>query len=366
MSSNFSVNTENTPTFGAGLQYALTPAWSLELGYRHASIKGTAEPFETSMNLFTLKNFISLNQIFFVNRISERVNPFLSFGIGYDFFNYEDSEEKFTAHNSSYNAGAGIAYKLSNTIDLFTHYEYHLGSNAIDNDVEGWGSDLINSVTGGVRINFGKKDTKHPSWRPVPVDISPADYDLFVRQSNVIDDLRYRVDNLEQDNDEITQYTSVIDKKSAEIDSLKTHIDKLNQRITKLENSFSNLREENNIVKKEVDKETGLTVSLPGGHYVQIFATYNLGIAQDVREHAIQYLKNRVQNPEEEIFIIHRKQFYEVMIGFFNNFESADDIKEVMTQIHNDAYVITFPRPVNLKPDFEGIEVLEDIIQATH
>lgn len=364
MSSNFSTNIENTPTFGAGLQYALTPAWSLELGYQHAQIKGKSEPFETSMNFISLKNFINLNQLFFVNRISNRVNPFLTAGIGYDWFNYDGPDENFFSHNTSYNAGAGVAFKLSNTVDLFTHYEYHLASNAADNYSEGWGADLINSLTGGIRINFGKKNSEHPSWRPAPVDISPAEYNRFVTQADLIDNLNYRVDKVEQFNSKEKQYSKIINKKSAEIDSLENRIDHLNERITKLENVFSSIKEES-IVKSDVDKETGLTESLPSGHYVQIFATYNLENAQDVTEHAMRYLGDRLQNPEEEIFIILRKQFYEVMIGVFKNFNHADDIKGVMTQIHNDAYVITFPRPINLKTDFEGLKIVDDRVAVS-
>jgi opacity protein-like surface antigen len=356
MSSDYSVNVQEAATFGAGLQYALTPAWSLELGYQRARVKGTDISFETDMNLFTLKNIINLNQIFFVNRISDRVNPYLTAGIGYDVFNYEGPNESFDSHTSSLNAGAGIAFKLTNTLDLFTHYEYHLGSNRIDNEAGGWGSDLINSLTGGIRINFG--NSKHLSWRPAPVDLSPSDYNHLVAQAERTDNLTQRLNQLEKRiNKNKAQYKKALDKKSTEIDSLKARMHQLSKKTDTLDKAFAGLQEE--VQKLEVDKETGIATALPGGDYVQIFASYDIKNAQQVRNHAIEELGESIPNSSDRIFIIHRKQFYEVMIGKFNNYNQASEVQGVMTQVHDDAYVITFPRPINLKPDFKGLEIVE-------
>ncbi|MFH5830998.1 outer membrane beta-barrel protein [Halalkalibaculum sp. DA384] len=358
MSSNFSVNTKDTPAFGLGVQYALTPAWSLELGYRHTQVKGRAIPFTSSVNLFTLKNFVNLNQLLFVNRISNRVNPFLTAGIGYDVVNYDGPDAAYDLHNASYNAGAGVAYRLTNTVDLFSQYEYHIGSNSIDNDDEGFGTDLINTLTFGVRINFGKKDAKLASWRDVPVDISPSEYDRFMTQSNLISNLEQRVEQVEKrDTDNEKLLTELKNEKEAEIDSLKNHISRLNERLSNLKMAFSELQDKT-INGVEVDTATGLTESLPRGHYVQIFATQNLDIARDMREHTLQQLNGVIEQAEEKIFIIHRKEFYEVMIGLFKEFSHASDVQEVLKPIHEDAYVISFPRPLSLKTDFEGLEVI--------
>lgn len=363
MSSNFSVNTEDTPTFGAGLQYALTPAWSLELGYRHAQIKGRAIPFKTSMNLISLKNIISLNQIFFVNQLSDRINPFLSAGFGYDMFTYNGPDEEFYAHNTSYNAGVGVAFRLTNTVDLISQYEYHLASNSTDNEVAGYGADFINTLTAGVRINFGKKDSKHPSWQPVPVDVSPSDYNRFMSQAVTIDDLERKISEIAQRQKEKEhEYNQIVGKQSSEIDSLKARINRLDTNTDKLATAFSKHQKESKDIK--IDPKTGFAESLPGGHYVQIFATYHLANAQSVRELALQNLKEVLQNSEEQIFIIQRKKFYEVMIGVFIDFAQAKDVQKVMVQVHEDAYVITFPRPINLKPDFEGLKVVDKNILA--
>ena len=358
MSSHFSVDTENTFSFGAGLQYALTPAWSLELGYQRTEIKGTEIAFQTDMDLISLKNIINLNQLFFVNRISDRVNPFLTLGVGYDMFHYNGPQVEFSSDATSYNAGAGIAYKLSNTFDLFTHYEYHLGVNSVDNETDGWGSDLINSLTGGIRINFGRKNAEHPSWRPVPVELSPSDYDRLMAQADLTEQLRNRLAQMEQHSAEKEkEFETAIAKNSADINTLKTGLNNLSSRVDDLEKAFANLQGQ--ITDIQVNRETGMAESLSDGHYVQIFATYYLDIAQDVRQQAIKTLTESLPNPPQNIVILHRKKFYEVMIGSFSNFNDADNIQDIMTEVHNDSYVITFPRPGSLMPDFEGMEVVQ-------
>lgn len=357
LSSNFSTNTKDTYTFGLGIQYALTPAWSLELGYQRAHIIGQTDPFETKMNMVSLRNIINLNQVFLINLISNRVNPFLTLGVGYDMYNYEDPDESLYNHNSSYNLGGGIAYKLSNTVDLVALYDYHLGSNQTDNSNEGWGTDLINSLTAGIRINFGKNPQTHASWRPFPVSLSPSDYEYLMAQGGRITKLGDQVGSLEVDHETTKErLDSTIVGNRAEFDGLNIRMDLLEQRMDDLELALANLEGEINVVT--VDKETGIAELLPGGHYVQIFAANHLSAAQQVRNHAISHLQDSLPDAEEKIFIIRRKQFFEVLIGVLTKFDDASNIKEVMAGFHKDTYVISFPRPVNLNMDFEGLRVV--------
>lgn len=356
LSSDFSTNIETTATFGAGLQYALTPAWSLDLGYRYASIKGQTQSFETDMNLFTLKNIVNINQLLFVNLISERVNPFISAGVGYDLFTYNGSDANFSDQNSSYNAGVGVLLKASSSIDLFTHYEYHMASNATDNETEGFGSDLVNSLTGGIRINFGKKETTHPSWRPVPVDLSPSDYDRLMARADLVDELETRMKNLEQlQADSEKRLVNEIRANTSEINSLKARMDRLENRMDVLEDAFSSL--EDSVETLSVNTETGMAESLASGHYVQIFASRQADPARDVRSYALQKLGGILQNSDQQIMIIRRKDFFEVIIGVFSEYESAEKVRGIMGENHDDAYIITFPRPLSLQEDFEDLEV---------
>ncbi|MEL7833287.1 porin family protein [Fodinibius sp. Rm-B-1B1-1] len=359
LSSNFTTNIKDTPTFGLGVQYALTPIWSLELGYQRTQIRGLDRPFETNLNQIAFRNIINLNQLLMINQITERFNPFLTAGLGYDLYNYRSSEDEISNHNSSYNLGGGLAYKLTNTVDLFTHYDYHIGSNELDNETEGWGSDLINSLTAGIRLNFGKAKAIHPSWKPVPADLSQSDYKLFMAQVDRIDKLNAQLDQLEGRSDQNDQqHDSTIQNNRTDIDSLMVRMNNLEQQIDDLKLALGNLKGSLNPVS--VNSETGKAQLLPAGNYVQIFASYNLSPAQRVRNHAVDRLNNSLSNATEKIFIIKRKNYYEVLIGVFNQFDDASNIQQIMTDFHEDAYVISFPRPVNLNIDFEGLKVVDE------
>ncbi len=359
LSSNFTTNTKDTYSFGGGLQYALTPAWSLELGYQRTNIKGLDDPFETQMNMISFKNIINLNQLLMINVITERINPFLTAGVGYDMYNYRSGSEEIYNHNSSYNLGAGLAFKLTNTVDLFSHYDFHIGSNEMDNETEGWGADLINSLTAGIRLNFGKPKAIHPSWKPFPADLSQSDYDLFMAQVNRVDKLNSQLNQLEERSDfNDKHHDSAIQDNRAAIDSLNVRMDKLEQRMDTLELALANLK--GLIHPVTVNQETGRAELLPAGHYVQIFSSYGISSAQRVRNNALDQLKNSLQNAEQKIFIIKRKQYYEVFIGVLTEFEDASNIQQIMTDFHADAYVISFPRPVNLLTDFEGLNVVDE------
>lgn len=349
MSSNFTENVKNTLTFGAGFQYALTPVWSIEAGYRRTSIKGRTVPFKTDMNLMTLKSYINLNQLLYMDLISNRINPFISAGMGYDYYTYDGPDDHFSDGNTSYNLGAGIAFRLTDSIDLFSHYEYHITSNSVDNNIQGVGTDLINSLTAGVRYNFGAKGAVHPSWKPLSINIHE-------NGSGQFDELNARLASLEKRTD---QNEIAINDNAVAIDSLKAQMDRLENRMDELERAFTKPAPNTNNNTEKVTHKSGIGTYLPEGHYVQIFATYHLNIAQDVRNYAIQSLKEVLEKSDQEIVIIHRKKFYEVIIGVFPEFNNAKTVQEIMTDVHQDAYVISFPRPMNLMPDFEGLEVLQ-------
>jgi opacity protein-like surface antigen len=358
LSSNLSVNTKEAFTFGTSVQYALTPAWSIELGYQRAQITGLDTSFETKLNQLSFRNIINLNQILLINIITERINPYVTVGVGYDMYNYRNTDIEVYNHSSSYNLGAGMAYKLSNTIDLFALYDFHIGSNDIDNDTEGWGADLINSLTGGIRFNFGKSHAIHPSWKPFPVGLSRNDYDTLMGQEARIKMLSDQIAMLKtQNSKEHAQMDIAIANNNAEIDSLKWRMTLLEERMDDLEFALTNLQ--GTLSPVATNTETEVAELLPAGHYVQLFATYHLPIAERVRNQAIASLKDEFPDRQDNIFIIKRKQFYEVLIGMLTEFNDASSIQQLMTPFHEDAYVISFPRPVNLNMDFEDLKVLQ-------
>ncbi len=345
MRSNLSKLTETTPAFGAGMQYAITPAWTLEAGYKYSNIRGEDGSFVTTLNTASLKNIINLNQVFSLNRLTKTVNPYLSAGVGYDFYSYESSSEAFNNHGTSYNMGAGIAIKTTKNIDIFGHYEYHLAKNTIDNKNTGFKADLLSTLTGGIRINFssGKQQASHPSWRPAPVEISPSQYNSFIANTKEVKQLKQKVNHLEQ--------------KIGQNENSET-INRLADRVNQLETSMDNTQQLKTSSSQPPvqDKNSNSAVSISQGHYVQIFASHRLGSVQEVRKETISHIGSQLKNPDKQVMITQRDKFYQVLIGEFDNQEKAKNISKILSDEYSDAFVITFPRPLIWEDDYSNLQ----------
>lgn len=354
LDSRFNTFTETSGIIGLGIQYALTPAWSLEGGYTYTKIRGRSGRFETNMNIISLKNIFNLNQILFTNRISNSINPYISAGIGYDIYKYKSQSETVDNNSLSYNLGAGITFKLSNAIDLFTHYEYHIASNEVDNVIggnNGLGADVLTNLAGGIRINFGKKGTTHPSWRPVPVEVRPSEYEHLVSEEKRAKEFEQQLAELEKEFDQQErEHEKQIEAYTETIDRLKQKVSGLEQQLQETRDSLAAIS-----LNPETENASGSAESIPAGHYVQVFATLGLQSAQNVRSHAISQLQDLLDNPSEDVFIAKRKQFYEVLIGTFNDFQKAGNVLQDMKDHHEDAFIITFPRPLSLQELYNGI-----------
>lgn len=358
LESRFNVLTETSGILGVGIQYAITPAWSLEGGYSYTEIRGSGGSFTTNMNNITLKNIFNLNQLLFTNRISNSVNPYLTAGVGYDIYDYESSTESVSNNSLSYNLGVGLAFKASQTIDLFTHYEYNIASNSVDNIVgngNGFGADVLTNLTGGVRINFGKKGTTHPSWRPVPVDVSPEDYEHLVSKKKQAEELQQKVSYLEKQLEEQDR------KHADEIATYEGIIDSLKQRIGNLETQLKTTKDSLATVIEKTAEKDKMDKRISAGHYVQVFASLGLQSAQNVMSKTISELQNyQNYNQNELVFIAKREQFYEVLIGKFDDLQNAGEVLDVMKKTYDDAFIITFPRPVSLQELYDDIEVVNN------
>ncbi|NBC25798.1 MAG: hypothetical protein GVY08_02985 [Bacteroidetes bacterium] len=140
-------------------------------------------------------------------------------------------------------------------------------------------------------------------------------------------------------------------------DELSNRIAMLERRADSLEattDSLSNLSccTENNLEEQE------LAETVAAGHYLQVFASLDYDIAVEVKEDFIELFGDDLDHPEEEVIIIKRKQFYEVLIGSFQEFSRAQTLLPDAVSLMPDAFIITFPRPVSLEDDYEGTVIV--------
>lgn len=354
--SSMSIPTKTTPSVGAGIQYAITPLWSVEGGYKYLRAEAENSSITTDINSITVKNIVNLNQLLELRAISDFINPYLTAGAGVDFFSFESAAESFDDTEAHFTVGTGIAFNVTNRFDLFTNYEYHFSSNRIDNKPTGFGSDVSGTVTGGVRINLGKSGKKHLSWKPLPVRLSPNDYDQLLADR----------EKLNETLPEYQELQSLLEQKEEELDRIQSEseatIAGLNQKVADLEARLNLLQSERDSLAAENERlktECDCGSEIEPGHYVQIFAATGLDNAIGVRDRAISRLSNILSSPEEMVFITSRRSFYEVLIGVFQRKGDSTATLNTMKEVHSDAFLKTIPRPDHLKELYKDLEKVD-------
>jgi hypothetical protein len=99
---------------------------------------------------------------------------------------------------------------------------------------------------------------------------------------------------------------------------------------------------------------------VPAGHYVQVFASQDYDDALEIRDRFRDLLSDRLDDPEEEVFLIQRRTFYEVLIGTFRQFSAAQQILPPAVDEMSDAFIITFPRHISWQEQYEGTIIIYD------
>jgi len=354
--SRFNVVSEPTYAFGGDVRYALIPFWSMEAGYRYSYLEGRG--FETTMHTVSIKNTFNLNRLYRNNDLAGTLNPYVILGVEQDFFDAQGPDDSFARSEASLIGGLGLAYRVSNRVELYAQHEIKLSSNRLDLTDRGYPYDQIGMASGGVRIHFGSKSRKPLNLAPPSKSISQREYEDFTREISRIDDLERdlgnlteRVDTLESRMDRMTVENNLT------FNNLFILIDSLQARADSLEKCMCAPAQEE-VIDGEDSRDLRRTV--PAGHYVQVFATQEYEGSILIRDRFRELLSDRLENPEEEVFIIHRRQFYEVLIGTFEQFSAARQILPPAVAEMSDAFIITFDRPVHLEELYEGTIIIHD------
>lgn len=354
--SRFNVVSEPTYAFGTDVRYALIPFWSMEAGYRYSYLEGVG--FETTMHTISLKNTFNLNRLYRRSRLAGTLNPYVILGVEQDFFDAEGPDDSFGRSEASLIGGLGLAFRVSDRVELFAQHEIKLSSNHLDLTNRGYPYDQIGMASGGIRIHFGSKGKKPLNLSPPKKSMTVTEYEDFTSEIGRIDDLERdlatlteRVDTLES---RVDRMGSDNDQKFRDLFAL---IDSLQARTDSLEECMC-VSEQDQAPSENVDADLRRTV--PAGHYVQVFATQEYENAHQIRDRFRELLGGRLENPDEEVFMIQRKQFYEVLIGTFQQFSAAQEILPPAVDEMSDAFVISFQRPVHLEEQYEGTRIINE------
>lgn len=355
-SSRFNVTSEPSYAIGTDLRYALTPFWSMEAGYRYSYLEGVG--FETTLNTVSIKNTFNLNRFYRRSSLAGTLNPYVILGVEQDFFNAEGPDASLDRSEASLIGGLGLAFRMSDRVEIYAQHEIKLSSNRLDLTDRGYPYDQIGMASGGIRIHFGSKSRKPLNLMPPKKSLTVTEFENFSSEIGRIDELERdlavltkRVDTLESrmdrmgsDNDQkFTNLITLIDSLQARADSLEECMCVSEQEQAATEGDTREIRR-----------------SVPAGHYVQVIATQDYEDARRIRDRFRELLSDRLEDTEDEVFIIQRRQFYEVLIGTFQQFSAAQQILSPAVNEMSDAFVITFRRPLHLEEQYEGTMIIND------
>lgn len=352
--SRFNVVSEPTWAAGGDVRYALNSFWSLEGGYRYTTLEGVG--FETNIHTASLKNTFNLNRLYRRSSLSEYVNPYVILGVEQDWFTAEGPADEFSRSEASLIGGLGLALRLNDRIEIFGQHEIKLSSNWLDLQDRGYPYDQIGMASGGIRFHFGRSGNRPMNLRPATRTITETEFENIFAQARDVDNLSGRVDSLENridqmDSDNSDKFAEIYERLAAleeRVDSLEAKTDCLCERAEQAEQ------------EEVAPRERELRRTVAAGHYVQVFAARSFENAIEVRDSFRELLRNELNNSVDEVFIIQRRQYYEVLIGVFNQFSNAQNILPSASGVMGDAFIITFPRPVHLAEQYEGTVIVHD------
>ncbi len=358
--SNYNVFTQQTYNFGGGLQYAISPFWSTELGYRYNIIKGIEDDgFETTIHSAVFKNILNFNRLYRQSSVSEWLNPYLILGLEHDFYNYELGAEENSGNETAILGGFGVAFSVSRTFDLFTQYEVKLASNQLDNVNTGFPYDQVGIPSAGLRINFGGNGAKPLNQSPATKVLTEREYAKIVARGNQAELASEKVTLQEEKINELqVQLSNLNSIYENQINQFERYTELLNEKIDSLEFRLNSL--EMMISNLESDRVKNLRSKVPAGHYIQVFAATDYNSANNVKDTFQELLEGELDNPDEMVFVIKRGQFYEVMIGTFSRISEAQHVLNIAANRLSDSFILTFARPLHLEEQYRGLEIIRN------
>jgi len=356
--SRFNVVSEPTWAVGGDVRYGLNSFWAIEAGYRYSTLEGVG--FETTMHTASIKNTFNLNRFYRRSSLSDYLNPYVIAGVEQDFFNAVGPDEEFSRSEASLIGGLGLAFRLSNRIEVYGQHEIKLSSNRLDLTDRGYPYDQIGMASGGIRVHFGKSERKPINLAPPTRQLSEPEFQDFSEKVN-------RIVVLEQ---ETTDLTARVDSLERRVDQMESdnneRFDELFGLIAALENKVDSLQAicdciaEERVAQPDPEPERELRRTVAAGHYVQAFASRDYDAAIRIRDRMRSALSDQLSDPEEQVFLIQRRQFYEVLIGTYQQFADARDLLPSAVEQMSDSFIITFPRPVHLQELYEGTVIVHD------
>lgn len=339
LAGDFNVESLSKPVFGGGFQYAISPAWSIEGAFQMGKFENRFEedPFyQTDFTAVSFRAVTNFNNLLnFSGGFTRVLNPYLTLGAGGVQSSITTVDLDSRDLSLSLIGGLGLSLYVTPWLDLFGQYDYHYIMGDLLDGVSEGGSDQYTTLHGGIRINFGRSPARLASWpapQPQPSVPEPDPEPLPEPEPEPTPE------PVQLDEEIINWWTNFERFIDSPLMQRPVSIDRVRQIIAE--------RLEDEQREREAARQAFVEQPDPG-HYIQIYSFSTRERAENVRDEVISKLQSIVMNPENRVIITPYREYYRVLIGHFEYISDARQIRNFISDMFDEAFLITYPRPVD-------------------
>jgi hypothetical protein len=353
LAGNFNVPSFRKQIYGGGIQFAVSPAFSIDTGIQFGQFTNQYDfdpAFENDFFYATVKGITNMNGLFNVN--SRLLNPYISFGLGMIHSRIQTVDLDSDDLSLLSTVGAGMNFYLFPGADFFVQYDYNAaGSDLLDGFSGQGSSDQFAVISAGLRINFGPSGSKLVSWPPprdtrfeisTSTEMSVAeDQDLEVEEEVIREEVP-EPENLQVKEEREQQLQRMVDEAFRDMLQKKEQNRKFadewraEQRQKQLEAEAE--------AAAEAERSRLITDQPEPGHYIQVFSFSNLETAEEMRAMLDEELNDRLESSGGRVIIHQFDGLHRVLIGAYQNYRTANSMLQNLDSDYG-AFIITYPRP---------------------
>lgn len=350
LAGNFNVPSFRKQIYGGGIQFAISPAFSMDTGIQFGQFTNQYDfdpAFENDFFYATVKGVTNMNGLFNLN--SRFLNPYISFGLGMIHSQIQTADLDSDDLSLLGTVGAGMNFYLFPGADLFVQYDYNAAGGDLLDGFSGQGSsDQFAAVSAGLRINFGPSGTKLASWPPprdkrfeisTSTEMSVAeDQDLEVEEEVIREEVP-EPENLQVKEEREQQLQRMVDEAFRDMLQKKEQ-NRIFADEWKAEQQQKQLEAE---AEAEAERRRLITDQPDPGHYVQVFSFSNRETAEEMRAMLAEELSARLEREDLRVIIHQYDGLNRVLIGSFQSYRTANRMLQNLDSDYG-AFIITYPR----------------------
>ncbi len=340
------------PGFGAALEYALTPSFTVKTEYNFSVIENDSDypDYKNQYQSINLGLNVYFLELFELYRLSSWFNPNVSLFLGHSHNSLSNMENRdddsyWFGH---YGFGLGTRFKLSETLDWTLGYQYKVFNydGTIDGGVaasqrELMGSDRLAGFTTGISIKFGNTSRHHATWYSSAheTDHISNQLDQAARERREeFEALQRQLTQHNQKLQELEQQQSALDANMARNEDMTRANDQINQlgkRVSELENRLEEIKKEEEVFVPA--PEDGLIT----GYYVQTFAGRGIENTNNALEITRNGLRNQGVDVDDLQFHIYQlpNGLYTVQIGPYQTVQQAIPTRNEARGVFDDSFI---------------------------